>query len=350
MLGKETGTISIMKKITKFNHYIDPKPTDVVVFADGTKKIVKKAHAHNIYFTDGTMIDFWFTSFDYLERDEEKINEAEQKRQESLKAAIQANNAKHQESIKEVEKEDDLSKAVDNALYTYEKLFKEMENADKTGFFSKYFWHLTAGENLVEIIKTGSIKARRFLFNQIPYDNEKLNKKTENVLESNRSRLTISYVRFYLNPRNAGIYDFLVNADYSTKKDYCAIAINKYALRDSPRNTYLFFKNANKAFDVVYSPEHKLNGYGNTKFTLPFSYQFNFRTIYSIYNPNESKETKERQMAEFLVHHSLGIEFIEKIFFNSDDGKRHFLEKIRGLKNFKEIEKKCIVDGRYFFK
>lgn len=232
---------------------------------------------------------------------------------------------------------------------SYSDLFSLMDKGDKSTFrYSKHFWQYTSNSNLVAIIKDGYFRSRYNVEGNIPYDLREHNSTEKDVLKTNRSRLTIRHVRFYLRPLNMPFFNAFNNLPFEEKKNFAIVSIKRDALFASYNSTFLYPFNAHSATDDVYQKKNELNHKYSNKFKLYKYSDFDFDKIYSKYDPSPSQDshTKWCQQAEFMVWKDLNIKFIDKIYFYSRDGMDLFLLKIKDLPIYNSIKEICTVDSK----
>ena len=337
-----------MEVIVEYNSYDDDiKNGDIVVFLDGTRKVIKKVDDHRLTFEDGSRIDLWVVEIKGIIKNRTVSNSGPMK---LSTPKIVVDPIEEIKDILGIKEKTIPSTSNSNGGLSYQELFTMMERADNTELnFSKYFWHYTPAHNLIKIISCGYFRSRYNMQGNIPFDNKKWLDETESVLGHNLSKLTERHARFYLNPKNAFAMYIANNVDKRVLKYYCAVAIRKEALYASRNSTFLYYQNANKATDDVFKKEYELNNHQGKRFRVHNLQYFNFAETYSNYDPAQSKERKLYQMAEFLVWKDLSIAFIDKIIFYTKEGMDAFLLKIKDSKEYNVIRGKCSVDWRYFF-
>lgn len=338
-----------MTKEIKYDSYLySPKKGDILVFEDGSKHIVNGVKSEHTVVID-----------DNLTRDLSIIgNQIKTIITEIKSEETPAKPIVYDKLIPD--EDDDIDKILyavggkktgNNKTVSYHELFEMMEKADTTELhFSKSFWHYTHSKNLQRIVESGLLRSRYNTEGTIPFDSKDHFETSKDVMRGNRSRLTERHVRFYLNPKNAAIWHFIENVTPEELRSFVAIGIRKEALSKSWNSTFLYYQNAKYATDDVYQKSHQLNNhYGNPFYVYNLD-RFNFKETYSEYDPEQSKDRRLFQMAEFLVWKDLSIKFIDKIYFYSQKTLNEFLYKIKDTQAYNEIKGKCVYNRGYFFK
>lgn len=321
-------------KVEKFDKYdSDLIRNDIIVLLDQTWKIIKKiTDGHHVVFSDGSTIDLF-------------VDEIKGVVKCGYRGINNTNclDSKPSETVSN-------NKLKTKYLFTYDELFKTMEDADHSNMgFAKYFWHFTTTSNLIEIIKNGKFRSRYISEGSIPYDQRIHNETTKDVTDNNRSWATERYVRCYLRPLNKPYFSMYKKLPDKEKASFVIVCIRKEALKASFKPTFLYYQNANKAKTDDLNFKNRLNNHADNKIVLNNSNLFNFEETYTIYDKNGQPHSRDLyQEAEFLVFEELSTYFIDKILFRTNDALNFFLECIKDLDTYYNIKSKCVVDRDYF--
>ena len=340
-----------MNKIVKYNSFDeDIIAGDIIVFSDGTTKVLRKIDdGHKAVFADGSKCDLFVVEVEGI------IKEGDRNPKQPFSESSLSSFTNSLSLFEPVNKEPEKKKSFFKDSYdyeeefTYSELFSMMEKADHSGlYFSKYFWHYTTVSNLCAIVRDGKFKSRYDVEGYIPHDNKILNSTSKEVMSNNASRKTQTHVRFYLRPLNKPYFSFYKNLSEEDKKLCCYVCIKKEALYASFKSTFLYYENAVTATDDVFDKRNELNQHQWMRFRVNNLKRFNFAETYSIYDPSQDAKRSLYQEAEFLVWKELSFNFVGKIYFRTQQGLDIFLKKIRDNKEYNSIKEKCSVNRTYF--
>ena len=235
-----------------------------------------------------------------------------------------------------------------NEYVSYEKIFSDMDNGDKTFIrMSKYFWHVTSLKNAISIVNSGRFFSRNKISNYNFDDLRKLSKLSDDVQCGNLSDELHNYVRFYLRPLNKPL--FAIQEIYKEKfgcDAYVTFAVDRICLKESFKQTLLTYHNASQIESWLLNPHINSYNLRSEKYFKVETYKYlNFDKVYSKYE--KTTNDLRLQQAEFLVLDFLPIKFIKKIYFLSVNALNKFLTSIRNSAFYNFIKDRCVIKNEY---
>lgn len=267
------------------------------------------------------------------ERRIQELELAQRKRQETINNLINEN-SNYDPSI--------FRNNSDYIPYEYFQLKKQLKNNE--------FYHTTVLENAVSIINNRSIYSRELSrkLNILKFDNMENNSTSNSVNSSNFSSKTHKYARFYLNPINKAMWNFLYDWKNNNKIPV-AFAIDftflyKYSkpIIISPKSAHYL---EDEEFDWRRYNINNINILRNMSFN-----KFKFDITYQRYDRNADDDFKNYQMAEILVYENVPLNCISHIYFAEENHYNIFMSKLSNeeKKIIRDICVICpIIFGRY---
>ena len=316
-----------MAKIVKYNSFdTDIKSGDVVVFVDGTKKIIQKiTDGHRVTFEDGTKTDLWIV--------EDKIEGI-------IHRFIEKQNPVPVPIVFDSEPSMPVKKPQFNSLATS---YKELNRKLYHGGDVVEFYHITAVQNALAIFMGNYFYSREAGQGLIKYDNVELNDITNSVMSTNYSWRLEKYARFYLNIKNKATY--AMHKNYMKYGSFGVIvAVDFSAIWKSKTKVILSPVNAHGLVDSDFDwSKYNIGFEANVK-NLDAS-RFDLKRTYSACDFNEDNPYLA---AEILFYEKIDLSNVSHIYFRTTRERDIFLNKLPYNKRTL-LSSKCVVREELFW-